>query len=669
MILKEVAITDFRSFAGTHRFDLEPIKDGNQERPIVLFGGLNGAGKTSLLTAVRLGLYGKLSLGGAVTAREYHDFLANCIHKNADVSLNPDSSRIELLFTYARQGVTEEFKVVRTWALKGKTVSEELQIFRDGEHLSELGYDQAQAFLNELIPIGVSSLFFFDGEKIAELAEDDSGEVLRHAVKKLLGLDIIERLNNDLGAFLRREKTKALPSELREEIAELEQAMARALQQKDEYTSEYEGHRAALKDLERQAEQAERRLTERGGQWARTRDAEIQRQNELIAQKRHLEKTLLSELAGAYPLSIAGEALSSLIEDLETAAEQNQQREFGKMVSARLDGITAALEDQLSNVDPQKARQVLQEQFEDLFVPAGEPDPAFDISQSQLQKYKHWAETEIPRSAKRVKDLKHELQNVEEELAQSSLRLERAPDEATLEHELAQLKALTSKAAAAKQACISALSNIKTKIREAMELNRKVQTLQGKLTDADREDSALDHAQKAREVLTEFSQQTATQRVKQLEKHFIESYARLARKEDISISAHIDPDTFDISLIDESGNRISKKDISAGEKQIYAIATLEALARTSGRKLPLIIDTPLGRLDSHHRDKIVYNYLPRASHQVVVLSTDTEIDWDYYEGLQRSVSHAYHVEFDQTTRSSHASEGYFWPHKEHMEAS
>src|SRR5699024_6098159 len=109
---------------------------------------------------------------------------------------------------------------------------------------------------------------------------------------------------------------------------------------------------------------------------------------------------------------------------------------------------------------------------------------------------------------------------------------------------------------------------------------------------------------------------------------------------------------------------ISKRDISAGEKQIYAIAILEALAKTSGRKLPLIIDTPLGRLDSHHRDKVIHNYLPQASHQVIVLSTDTEIDQHYYQKLQPKISHAYHIVFDQATRSSYAHEGYFWPQQD-----
>lgn len=667
MILKEVAVTNYRSFAGTHRFDLEPKSSGRRKQPIVLFGGLNGAGKTSLLTAVRLGLYGKQSLGPAVAVRDYHAYLANSIHKNANIAVQRSSARIELLFNYARRGVIEEFAVVRAWRVQGKNVTDQLSIQRNGELLDELTHDQAQAFLDELIPIGVSALFFFDGEKIAELAEDDSGEVLRHAVKKLLGLDIIERLNNDLAVFLRREKTQALPAEMRKQISELEARMGAVLAEKDTCIAEYECSATALKEVERKAGGAERRLTERGGQWAQSRNNEKQRQHELIARKRQLEKMLLSEFAGAYPLAVAGPVLEVLITDLDDAAAQHKQRQLAEVLSGRLTQVSQALNGALSAADGKSAREILHQHFADLLEPSDTTPSQFDVSESQLHKYWHWVKAEIPASARCVAALKEELNAVDEELAHSSLRLERAPDEATIEEELRHLKELTAKAGAMRQAMKAALTKVKSAIREAMELNRQIEALQGKLAQTDKESSAVEHARKARQVLTDFVDVTAERRVNELEQRFIESYKRLARKEDVSISAKFDPRSFDITLIDEYGNGISKKEISAGERQIYAIAILAALAKTSGRKLPLIIDTPLGRLDSHHRDKIVHNYLPQASHQVIVLSTDTEIDRHYYKKLQPDISHTYHVIFEQTTRSSYAREGYFWPQQDLVE--
>jgi DNA sulfur modification protein DndD len=91
---------------------------------------------------------------------------------------------------------------------------------------------------------------------------------------------------------------------------------------------------------------------------------------------------------------------------------------------------------------------------------------------------------------------------------------------------------------------------------------------------------------------------------------------------------------------------------------------LDALAKTSGRKLPIIVDTPLGRLDSKHRKKLVENYFPSASHQVIILSTDTEIGKTYLASLSEHISHKIMLDYDDTKGSSHIKSGYFWQTKE-----
>jgi DNA sulfur modification protein DndD len=144
----------------------------------------------------------------------------------------------------------------------------------------------------------------------------------------------------------------------------------------------------------------------------------------------------------------------------------------------------------------------------------------------------------------------------------------------------------------------------------------------------------------------------------------VAAFRRLARKEDIVDHAIIDPSTFSVTLVDKHGTSTPKQRLSSGEKQIFAIAMLEALAKTSGRNLPIIIDTPLGRLDSKHRARLVESYFPTASHQVLVLSTDTEVDQVFYDGLRSSISHAFHLAFDEAEGCTQVTEGYFWKHKE-----
>jgi DNA sulfur modification protein DndD len=122
----------------------------------------------------------------------------------------------------------------------------------------------------------------------------------------------------------------------------------------------------------------------------------------------------------------------------------------------------------------------------------------------------------------------------------------------------------------------------------------------------------------------------------------------------------IDDKTYEIRINDRNGHEIKKSGLSAGEKEVFAISLLWGLAQTSQLKLPIIIDTPLSRLDSTHRDNIVNNYFPNAGEQVVILSTDTEIDTNYYRNLKPHLSGAGCLAFDQRQELTSFKSGYFW---------
>lgn len=134
----------------------------------------------------------------------------------------------------------------------------------------------------------------------------------------------------------------------------------------------------------------------------------------------------------------------------------------------------------------------------------------------------------------------------------------------------------------------------------------------------------------------------------------------ILRKKTLVSRLSIDPETFAITLYGEEGQAIPKQRLSEGEKQIFAISVLWGLSRASARPLPAIIDTPMARLDGEHRNQLVERYFPHASHQVIILSTDTEIEKEYFEQLRPHVIRAYHLNYDDASKATVASEGYFW---------
>ena len=161
-------------------------------------------------------------------------------------------------------------------------------------------------------------------------------------------------------------------------------------------------------------------------------------------------------------------------------------------------------------------------------------------------------------------------------------------------------------------------------------------------------------------MLSSYSKQSKISKIRELEYNFSESFKRLSRKSYQDITPHIDPHTFAVNLQHSNGKTLDRHQLSAGEKQIYATAMLEALGKSSGKRLPIIIDTPLGRLDSEHRRRIIENYFPTASHPVVLLSTDTEISLENGpETFRRSISKTYEMRYDPEISATTLTKGYF----------
>ena len=100
---------------------------------------------------------------------DYNKHIRSRLHRNLDGSRAPYAS-IALDFDYARSGYVDSFLIKRSWKYIDQEIVEALDIHLNNEPLVEVNEEQWQNFLMELIPPGLSKLFFFDGEKIQSLA-------------------------------------------------------------------------------------------------------------------------------------------------------------------------------------------------------------------------------------------------------------------------------------------------------------------------------------------------------------------------------------------------------------------------------------------------------------------------------------------------------------------
>ena len=161
------------------------------------------------------------------------------------------------------------------------------------------------------------------------------------------------------------------------------------------------------------------------------------------------------------------------------------------------------------------------------------------------------------------------------------------------------------------------------------------------------------------QTMEKFKERLTEKRVHDLSEMILGCFTSMVGKTSMIHHIQIDPKTLDIKLIDFKDKELLKSQLSAGEKQLFAVSIIWGLAKCSGYEMPVVIDTPLGRLDSHHRQNFVEGYLPYASKQVVVLSTDEEINGRYLDLVMPYVNKTYTLVYDEETRSSSIVGGYF----------
>jgi DNA sulfur modification protein DndD len=667
MLIEQLHLTDFGTYKGSHSFDLAPRTKYGSKRSIVLFGGLNGAGKTTILKAVRLVLYGRQGFDIPLTEKEYASILRQLIHTSPTQLVATDHAKLEIVFSYARLGETIRYRVRRAWHCKGNTVRESLQLFSNDSHQPWLVDEQAQEFLSQLIPSGISQFFFFDGEQIADLARDDADEILSDAIRRLLGLDVADRLAADLSSFIRTRRTSNAPDDVRKKLRSLHKEY-------DQLTSDIERMQSTLQQvLQPELDQAiavkERmrsRLSDRGGAWAINRTRVEENLSNLQEARADKEERVRELLAGPGVFSFAGDLRSFitntvLIERkaLEAKAVANSIKSTADILKERLEKIKGS-----STWHP-IVSQSIDDWLLEVCTPQHTPSKIIHgLTGSEADKLLHILTTVVPMAEHQLADLVKNIKQLMESETQEQDKLAHAPSDESIQEALRALEDAVSMVNRLESEKQSMLQEIRRKLWQAIVLTRKQRKLE-KESQVDTTTTRADNlAASMQGILTEFKSRAGLRKCEELRRHFLNAFQRLSRKTDIVTDASIDETTFVVKLLGQDGNEIPKSRLSAGEKQIFAISMLEALGKASGRSLPIIIDTPLGRLDSKHRAKLIESYFPKASHQVIVLSTDTEVDQQFYEGLSPSISHAYHLQFEADERSTTAKEGYFWKKRE-----
>ena len=635
MILQSLSIHNFGLYAGNHEFDLTP--DPETDKPVVLIVGHNGSGKTTFLEAVRLALYGKRSLGARVAQTEYEQYLLRRINNTAAER----RACVELAFKSQYLGKDDFYTVRRSWAARGTNVVESLLFERNGEIVDDIPREDWNHYLEDIIPAGVSQLFFFDGEKIQDIADDQDNTGLSEAIRSLLGIDIIDQLRSDLALYKSRRADAQDTTDLEAVKRDLEVARADLVIAEEDAGSLVTKRR----QLARRSEAAQLAFEQEGGAIALSREALADALKAVEAELSKQTGMLKTYANGVVTFALAPKLVAIFSSEIKRSQAQQSNGAIQEFLSSfetemmkRSDNTWT--ETHFTALRSFSANQTLKESAISLSA-----DPDWAIS-----KFGDIADERVKVAA--LTTVLGELQNRRSKLREQ-LKNFRAGAAAGVFEELKKAEFELG----ALETDLNRKQTEVTQLRALVERHeRELRQAQDAIFDFARAKEQGDLATRAQAALSDYEKRIVELRLASLSSYFLEAYNGLVTRKSLVKKVSVDPKTFHIRLFGAESKEITPSELSAGERQLFAISMLWALGRTSGRELPMIIDTPLSRLDRHHRTGLMANYIPRTSAQVVMLCTDSELTPDLASIIEPHVNRRYHIEVNDGGLNTKISE-------------
>lgn len=644
MKLAQLTLENFRQYYGKQRIDFAR----DSQKRVTVIHGINGAGKTSLFLAINWCLYGK-----SVDNVKVIDNVGELMSKEAISLAQPGETvrmGVELAFLHNGErylvkrfleGVRQLDNTVRME--EGNNNFTMMRIKADGqaERVSNpLGT------MNSILPVNVREYFLFDGEKIDNFAKPEASAQVKQAIYLVLKLEILERARRHLEAVAqdyRKELKQSSSGELRELVEQEEKALD------DKKKAE-----KSLFELDQENESAKRKIADidkrlREMQSAQTLQQQRDRiERDLGLRRGEMEKVIatIRDLATSGFFVLAKPAVDKAIALLEEKRERgeipsNYRQQFVQDLVEKMVCICGRSFD-----DGSPEHQLLLSKVFHV-IPDGLQDDVMNTCallqgfDARIEKHKADLDEQMRRRVELIdliKDLEAELDDVSRQLRGSPLeeisQLEKKREnfQADIQSNMLEVGSLLSKT--------ETINKLVLEIRKDIEKARKQEKKELTLS------TKLELAQRSADAIGEMYRTFADEMRGKIQEKTKEIFKSLVWKESHFQDIKLEPD-FNLEVIDRYG-RPARPELSAGERQVLSLSFIMAMSRVSEEEAPLVMDTPFGRLSSHHRNAIT-EHLPKLVDQLVLFVTDEELRDEARVNLQERIGAEYRLEFNPKT--------------------
>lgn len=621
-------------------FDIDTKKDKN----IILIGGKNGAGKTTLLNSIKIGLFGAYAYGLKTTGNLYYNSL-NKMFNYVESRKKASYYSIEIEFSLIENYIENTYTFIREWKKESSSITETLIVKRNNITLDAEEMEKIQTKLKEIMPPAVIDTMLFDGEKIAQIIDDNKiAEYLKEIISVNFNLNIFEKMDDDVNFYIEKEKTRKVFSADEINLIEYRNKYQEAKKNQKNLTDVLEKYQKTEQEQKFKLKNLMKKFENYGGLDEKSKFA-------IRSSLEMLENTRKDNLA----------TIKSFLEDdvafyLNVDKIKNIKLEIQKEKPK----ILLHYANEIASLLGEKSVEQIKKELTKL---AG--TEIGTIKYHSTPRLNKLIDEFFDRYEKlSVSDLKSILKNSREDLNNTKVykqiigKNENANSK-DLQGLLKEIKSLEVSLEDLKNKIKNLEKDIKKATADVSSTFIELETVEKKIDSERKEDNSFYIARKLLKISEEYKKKQTVNYLKKISNLAVKKFEEINKKNDYITKIMINKDSYEISLFDIKGIEKDITILSAGEKQLLISAIVWSVFKLADRNNVFIFDTPLARLDKENRALFVEKVLCTISDQVLILSTDEEIVGDLYNIVKSHISRSYMLINDVQEGKTVIKEAYF----------